>query len=862
MMKMLVVDGNSVINRAFYGIHSLSTKSGFPTNAIYGFLTILLSMTDENEPDKTVITFDKKAPTFRHKLYAEYKGQRKGMPEELAVQMPKLKEILTYLGFPIVELEGYEADDLLGTLSKACSDQGGVCIIATGDRDSFQLINENVMVRMAYTKAGKSAMQLVNLQTINEVYGILPEQLIDVKALMGDTSDNIPGVAGIGEKTAIELIKKFGSLDKLYANLDSEDIRPRVKEKLEAGRETAYLSRKLGTIDRNAPIDTNMDSYLTMPTDDENACKVLTELELFSIMDKFGIAANNSSKTQQAEDAGTMSLFLNQLSDDMLKAGSMDVLFHIANDTVAAFCVILPDALHLITENVEQLAVLVLSSPARKRTNQVKELCKYALKRGFEIQNVTFDLEIAAYILNPTASDYSVQKLATEYNIPVPAVDIHDNKALEPFLFDCRAFFPLANMLEGQIAENEQGYLFNDVELPLAAALADMEFTGIPLNTEGLKAYGHELREELDRLTQTIYTLAGEEFNINSPQQLGTILFEKLNLPAGKKTKTGYSTNIDVLEALQDKHEIVGHILAYRSIAKLISTYVDGLMKNVQADGRIHTSFQQTLTRTGRISSIEPNMQNIPIRTAQGSKLRKFFYAGEGHVLLDADYSQIELRVLAHMADDKNMVDAFVSDVDIHTKTASQVFNVAEEEVTHLLRTRAKAVNFGIVYGIGASSLSKDIGVTKKEAGQYIDNYLNNFDGVRDYLERTISMAQEKGYVETIMHRRRYLPELHSTNRMTLEFGKRVARNTPIQGTAADIIKIAMVRVWSRLKMEKLEARLVLQVHDELLVDCPEQEEERVREIMLQEMEYAISMKVPLKVDIEKGVNWLETKGL
>ena len=861
-MKMLVVDGNSVINRAYYGIHALSTKAGFPTNAIYGFMMILVGMMNDIEPDKTVITFDKKAPTFRHKLYTEYKGQRKGMPEELAVQMPKLKEILTYLGFPIVELDGYEADDLLGTLSKACSDQGGTCVIATGDRDSFQLIGENVMVRMAYTKEGKSAMQLVDLQTIRDVYGLRPKQLIDVKALMGDASDNIPGVAGIGEKTAIGLIQKFGSLDSLYENLGDEAIKPKAREKLEAGKETAYLSRELGTIDRNAPIDINMDSYLSMPIDHDNAYKLLAELELFSVMDKFGIATDNPAQMEQVEDAGTISLLLNHFSDDMLNAESMDVLFHISNESITAFCVILPDVLHLVTENAEQLAVSVLSSPTRKRTNHAKELYKFALKRGFEIQNVTFDLEIAAYILNPTASDYSVQELVREYNISVPALDGHDSTIPGQFLLDCRAFSPLANMLAGRITANEQEYLFNEVELPLAAALADMEFTGVPLDTEGLKAYGRELRAELDKLTQTIYTLAGEEFNINSPLQLGAVLFEKLKLPAGKKTKTGYSTNADVLEAIQDKHEIVGHILAHRTIGKLMSTYVDGLMKNVHADGRIHTTFQQTLTRTGRISSVEPNMQNIPIKTEQGSKLRKFFYAKPGHVLLDADYSQIELRVLAHMADDKNMIDAFVSDVDIHTKTASQVFNLTEEEVTPSLRKQAKAVNFGIVYGIGAKSLAKDIDVTTKEAGQYIDNYLNNFDGVKDYLERTIATAEETGYVETIIHRRRYLPELHSTNRMTLEFGKRVARNTPIQGTAADIIKIAMVRVWARLKMEKLEARLILQVHDELLLDCPEREEERVREIMLQEMEDAISMKVPLKVDIDRGSNWLEAKGL
>jgi len=546
----------------------------------------------------------------------------------------------------------------------------------------------------------------------------------------------------------------------------------------------------------------------------------------------------------------------------MLNAESMDVLFHISNDKIAAFCVILSDTLHLVTENAEKLAASVLSSSTLKRTNHAKELYKCALKGGFEVQGIMFDLEIAAYILNPTASDYSVQELSREYNIPVPALDGHENTVPGQFLLDCRVFSHLANMFAGRISENGQEYLFNDVELPLAAALADMEFVGIPLDTEGLKEYGRELRVELDRLTQTIYTLAGEEFNINSPLQLGTVLFEKLKLPAGKKTKTGYSTNVDVLEAIQDKHEIIGHILAYRSIGKLISTYVDGLMKNVHSDGRIHTTFQQTLTRTGRISSIEPNMQNIPIKTEQGSKLRKFFYAEQGHVLLDADYSQIELRVLAHMADDKNMIDAFVSDVDIHTKTASQVFNLPEEEVTPSLRKQAKAVNFGIVYGIGAKSLAKDIGVTTKEAGRYIDNYLNNFDGVKDYLERTIATAEETGYVETILHRRRYLPELHSTNRMTLEFGKRVARNTPIQGTAADIIKIAMVRVWSRLKTEKLDARLILQVHDELLVDCPEHEEEKVRAIVVQEMENAISITVPLKVDIDKGPNWLDAKGL
>ena len=862
-MKLLVLDGNSIVNRAFYGIKLLTTKSGEFTNGIVGFLNILEKLKEETQPDAVAVAFDMRAPTFRHKAFAGYKAQRKGMPPELAAQMPLLKELLQDLGYRIVTCEGWEADDILGTFARACEEKGDTCMIATGDRDSLQLVSPQTTVRLATTKFGQSAVTVYDEAKIREDYGVSPKQLIDIKAIQGDTSDNIPGVAGIGEKGAGELIRKFGSLQYIYDNLETLDIKPGMRAKLEASRDNAFLSYDLGTIRRIAPIDTGVADYGPAAGDPVTPAALMTRLELFKLMERLHITpgaavqkaetgeaaealpvheyADGAAVLAQCEDRGEAH-FLPKWNGDALEklyicgkfGGAMEIAAVPADD---AF-----------------LRAFLSSREIRKYTSGVKRLHRAALRLGKRLENAAMDAELAAYLLNPSGSDYTVGRLAAEYGVPTAAYEDETASAAAALAGVCAA-------LQRAIDENGQHELLETIELPLALVLGEMEESGFLVDRAAIGAYGEQLAAEAERLRQEIFEDVGYAFNVNSPAQLGEALFVKLGLPHGKKTKTGYSTNADVLEGLRDVHPAVDKVLRYRTLSKLKSTYCDGLLKVIAADGRIHSNFNQTETRTGRISSTEPNLQNIPVRTAIGREFRRFFIAPEGHKLVDADYSQIELRVLAHVANDAQMIDDFKSGRDIHTSTAARVFDMPEELVTPQMRSRAKAVNFGIVYGIGAFSLAKDIGVTRREAEDYIHDYLKNYRGVAEYMERVVEEAKKNGYVETLFGRRRYLPELASSNFNMRAFGERVARNMPIQGAAADIIKIAMIRVRDRLLAEKLEARLILQVHDELIVECPDAETARVEKILTEEMENAVSLSVPMIADAKSGQSWYAAKG-
>ena len=856
-MKLLAIDGNSILNRAFYGIKALTNKNGEYTNGIYGFMTILLKLLEEVKPEAVACAFDLSAPTFRHKMYDGYKAQRKGMPEELASQLAPLKELLGALGFAIVECEGFEADDILGTLSKAYSDQGESCVIATGDRDSLQLVGERVTVRLATSKMGQAVSTLYDQQAIQEKYGVTPHQLIDVKALMGDASDNIPGVAGIGEKTALSLIQKYHDLDTVYSQLDTLEVRPNVRSKLEAGKDMAYMSRKLAEICCQAPIDTRLDTYLRGKVDTQKAWSLFARLEMFSMREKWGLKEEDGTQPTEVPQGERVKLLCDPEDWETLvrEAQRVDLLLDQEGQKVA---VRVPGKLLLGDWSAWQEGLL--KELPKTRAWSSKPLYKAACSIGQEVQLAAFDGELAAYLLSPNSSSYELSQLAAQYQVGSETLKEETLESLQELVKPALSLTPLLNRLEAEIQEKEQKKLLDEIEIPLAKVLAGMEQEGFALDTQALRAYGEEMDQRLEALQSGITLYAGYAFNINSPRQLGQVLFEELGLPAKKKTKTGYSTNAEVLEGLRGKHPIIDLILEYRKLSKLKSTYVEGLLKVVCPDGRVRSTFQQTETRTGRISSTEPNLQNIPVRTPEGSVLRKFFQARPGWKLVDADYSQIELRVLAHMAEDAQMIAAFQRGEDIHTRTAAQVMGLPEEMVTPQLRSQAKAVNFGIVYGIGAFSLSQDIGVTVSEADQYIKNYLNTYSGVKAYMDRTIQFAKEHGYVKTLFGRRRYLPELTASNKVTRAFGERVAMNTPIQGTAADIIKIAMVRVFQRLEQEKLRARLILQVHDELLVEAPEEEVEQVKTLLKEEMEGAIQLKVPLVAEAKVGDNWLAAK--
>lgn len=863
-MKLLVIDGNSILNRAFFGIKLLTTKDGQFTNAIFGFMTTFEKVLGETNPDAVAIAFDMRAPTFRHKAYSGYKAKRKGMPDELASQMKPLKELLTLLGYKLVECEGYEADDILGTLAAACTRNGDECVIATGDRDSLQLVSPTVTVRIAATKMGKPEVTLYDEAAIMEKYGVSPKQLIDIKAIQGDTSDNIPGVAGIGEKGAGELISRFGNLDYIYENIETLDIKEGMRKKLIAGKESAYMSRMLGTICEEAPIDTDINSYVPSQCDSAGAARLMASLELFKLIDKLGLSREEipvvEKESNKAKKLSITSDFDFNETITYFEGKTVSIAYEISDGKVAELAILCDESIYDFSiENLEfssAVKKIFENEKIKKQLHNIKPLISVLLKQGVEAQGINCDTMLAAYLLNPNSSDYSIERLWQEYN----PEHFELNEDTIKLNYECAEISLLASCLMKLIDNKQQAKLLYEIEIPLAIVLADMENCGFMVDRDGIIEYDKIISEKLNSITNEVYEAVGYEFNINSPKQLGVALFEKLGLPASKKTKSGYSTSAEVLEGLRYEHPAVALILEYRTYSKLKSTYCDGLLKVIEDDGRIHSSFNQTETRTGRISSTEPNLQNIPVRTELGRELRKFFRAKDGCVLVDADYSQIELRVLAHISNDSAMIKAFNNSDDIHAITASQVFNLPLEMVTKTMRSRAKAVNFGIVYGIGAFSLSKDIGVTRKEADKYIKDYLAHYSGVDEYMRHTVEDAKRDGYVTTMFGRRRYLPELTSSKFNLRAFGERVARNMPIQGTSADIIKIAMIRVRNRLKAENMESKLILQVHDELIVEAPESEAKKAAEILREEMENAVTLSVPLIADAGIGKTWFEAK--
>ena len=860
-MTLLVLDGNSIINRAFYGIKLLTTKQGDYTNAVYGFLNMMLRFEDICKPDAIAVAFDLHAPTFRHKMYDDYKAGRHAMPDELRAQMPVIKNILKLLGIKVLECEGWEADDILGTLAKACREKGDTCFLATGDRDSLQLAHDGVKVLLARTKS----TDIMDEKAIFDAYGVEPHDLIQVKALQGDSSDNIPGVKGIGEKTALDLISRFKTLDYIYENIDDIDVKPGVRAKLKADKDNAYLSLKLGEIVTDAPVSTDINDYVISGGDKNAAASEFVRLELFSLIDKFNLNANDAMLTPDEPAQSRVIERLTCVDADYLleKIGDNDAYVYpvIIDNAISDLYFAFDDTVIVVPSEAPEYKYFVRNFFANKKckkyTYNSKYLHRLAAALGVECENVCGDLMLSAYLLKPSDNNYSVSHLGLEYSVATPeyknALSSTDENVTSAAMLK-----PLFEKTNELLFEADQVHLLTDIELPLARVLAKMEVVGFSVDRAGIEAFSSKLSTRIDELTSLIYEAVGHEFNINSPKQLGIALFEDLGLPCKKKTKSGYSTNADVLDSLRDENPVIELILEYRTLTKLKSTYCDGLLKAIDDDGRIHTSFNQVETRTGRISSLEPNLQNIPIRTELGREMRRFFVASDGNTLVDADYSQIELRVLSDLANDENMINAFNSGADIHTITASQVFNLPVEMVTKQMRSSAKAVNFGIVYGIGAFSLAKDIGVTRKQAQEYIDNYLNTYNGVREYMSNVIELARDRGYSETLFKRRRYLPELNASNFMVRSGGERIARNMPIQGTAADIIKIAMIRVDKRITEEKLDARLILQVHDELIVEVSEKDADRALKLVCEEMENACSMKVRLKADGNIGKTWYD----
>ncbi len=873
-MKYLIIDGNSIINRAFYGIKLLNAKDGHFTNALYGFMNILIGLDEKYSPDAVITAFDVHQPTFRHKMYSEYKAGRKSAPPELLEQFEPLKVLLKAYGCTVVECPGFEADDILGTLSASVNSEDH-CYIVTGDRDSLQLISDNVTVLLTTTKMGKTQTVEYDKNKLFEEFGVSPAGMIELKALQGDNSDNIPGVAGIGPKTAGDLIKKYGNIDNIYEDINALDASTGVKTKLEAGKDSAFFSRELGTIAKNAPVITDMKVYTESVRDAKTLLKELARHEMFKLISRLQLDEEKSeilSSSQNIKSDINLKFSVLDCSDAESVLSGKDKLylrFYFSDDNIS-FVGIASDGEIIVIENnsmfFDNFIKKTLESDTEKYTDESKKLYSYCLKKGIAVKNVVFDITLAAYLLDVNSSDYSIQSLALSYNVNAVIPQTSDDYSKE--FFDnnksfCESlilFKVLSERLVSIIKERNQMSLLKDIEIPLAEVLSSMELVGMQVDADGIKEFSDMLTSRISETESEIYVLAGESFNINSPKQLGIILFEKLGLPAKKKTKTGYSTNAEVLESLADDYPIVSLILEYRSYTKLKSTYCDGLLKSVDADNRIRSTFNQTETRTGRLSSLEPNLQNIPVRTSLGREMRKFFVARDGYKIIDADYSQIELRVLAALADDKNMLEAFNSGVDIHAVTASKVFDVPLEDVTSELRSKAKAVNFGIVYGIGAFSLSKDIKSTRTEAEAFIKSYLGLYSSVNSYLNRCVDDAKEKGYSETLYGRRRYLPELTASNGMIRSFGERVARNMPIQGTAADIIKIAMIKVYNRLKTDYPESKLIMQVHDELMAEAPEKDAEAVRLLIKEEMENAVKLSVKLCADAATGKSWYDAK--
>ena len=854
-MRLLVIDGNSIANRAFFGIKLLTTKDGQYTNAIYGFLNILLSLLKECQPDEVAVAFDLKAPTFRHQMYEGYKANRHGMPPELAQQMPVLKQLLADLGYRTVTAEGWEADDILGTLAAACAARRDDCFLATGDRDSLQLVSESTTVLLASTVMGRSKTVTMDVDAIREKYGIAPKQLIEVKSLMGDTSDNIPGVRGIGEKTALSLVQNFGSMEGVYQHIEDKLIKPKQREHLLEDRAMAQLSHTLGTIRTDAPIDTAEGAYAVGEGDKAAAVRLLQELEIHSLIPRFGLEgvapAAPEEEAVELPEAELAPLPLTPAGHYLVasrpavmgKQGSRNVELQPESWYAVQGTTVYPlgdgELVRLLDDAAVTLDVF-----------NAAPLYAMAMAAGGWGSSILWDGKLAAYLLDASASKYQVAELAASYRAAA-AFTCADYP-------DAGRLADLFARMKAEITARDEDRLYNDIEFPLAQVLADMTRTGVLVDRAGIQQFGEKLRQELAQVLDRIHMETGSDsFNPNSPKQLGEMLFDTMGLPHGKKTQRGWSTDAETLESLRD-YPLVEDVLEYRAYQKLNSTYVEGLLKVIGEDGRIHSTFNQTEARTGRLSSDNPNLQNIPIRTELGSQLRAYFVARPGCVLVDADYSQIELRILAHITGDKHMQQAFQCGEDIHRSTAAKIYNLPVDQVTPRLRSSAKAINFGIMYGKGAYSLSKDIGVTVKEADAFLKNYLAAFPSVSGYMDKTIADAKANGYVSTLFGRRRTLPELASTNFNVRASGERMARNTPIQGTAADVIKLAMVRVWKRLRDEKMASRLILTVHDELIVEAPEAEAEQAARILREEMEGCVQYAVPLSTDVHAGKNWLE----
>ncbi len=876
MEKLLIVDGNSILNRAYYGIRPLTAPDGTPTNAVYGFLNILFKYLEEEKPDYLCVAFDVKAKTFRHKMYDLYKAQRKPAPEDFLVQLPVIKNVLSALNCACIEKEGYEADDLIGTVSRLCEEKGVACRILTGDKDDLQLASENTVIKLVITRMGKTETTDFDREAVVEKYGVSPLEFIDVKGLMGDSSDNIPGVKGVGEKTAFSLIQQHKSIEKIYEDIDALEVTPSVKNKLLADKDSAFLSKTLATIDRYVPVEYHFEDFRRKAYDTKAVGELFAQLNFKSFLDKLNIPL-----AERSAHVETITASMKQITSEELfqiLPEKRQVYYQLDEDTLF-FALDEETVYYLSGVNDEQLRFFFESKDILKCGYDTKADILKLNERGIGMDGIGFDVMLAAYLAEPTRSSYDMETLCLTYigqELSETASRIEEDgqismnldaepeeeEKLQNSADRTLAIVKLSKYFAKKLEEDGQHKLYYDVELPLAQVLASMQLIGVYVDQNALKAFGDMLSKRISALQEEIFTFAGAEFNINSPKQLGEILFVTLGLPGGKKNKNGYSTNVDVLHKLLDKHPIIAKVLEYRQVSKLQSTYVEGMLPMINPKtGRIHSNFNQTVTATGRISSTEPNLQNIPVRTDLGREIRKMFVApNDDTCLVDADYSQIELRVLAHISGDETMQQSFIQNEDIHTRTASQVFGVAMEEVTPAMRSGAKAVNFGIVYGIGAFSLAQDLEISVKEADAYIKGYLKNYPKVDAFMKETVETARKQGYVSTLIGRRRNIPELNASNHNTRAFGERVAMNAPIQGTAADIIKIAMVQVYRRLQKENLKSKLILQVHDELIVETAKDEVMQVQQILKEEMEHACNLSVPLVVDMNVGQRWFDTK--
>ena len=843
-MKLLILDGNSVINRAYFGVRPLTTRDGLYTHAVYGFLNILERMEREEQPDAVCVAFDLHGPTFRHLQYDGYKATRHPMPEELAQQMPVMKQVLSAMNIPIYQCQGWEADDVIGTVGRICSNNGWECVIVTGDRDSLQLIDQNVHVKLVISKPGQTTATLYTEDRFREEYGFEPKKLIDLKSLMGDSSDNIPGVKGIGEKTALNLLRNFGSLDGVYDHLDDPAIKPKQRENLIAYKDNAYLSYDLATIRCEAPIDFEPMDAIVQPYNRPALYDLFVRLEFVRLIDKYGLRGSETEKAKPEKRGVSL-----PRTQELPKPGTQMAVYLAGDGSIG---IAWEKGVTAVTPMEAFGLGDVLCGAEGLILHDSKAMMHSLGDLGIVIGSVAFDTALAAYDLNPSQSDYPVSKLATNFL----GISIDDGDAAAC----AEALWNLYPILLDELKQQGMEKLYFEIELPLCGILYRMEQEGIAIDKDQLTVFGQMLTQRIADCEALIFSYSGGPFNINSPKQLGELLFEKMGLPPVKKTKTGYSTNADVLEKLKHQHPIIPAIMDYRMLSKLNSTYADGLMKAICDDGRIRTTFQNLVTATGRLSSAEPNLQNIPVRTDMGAEIRKMFVPKEGYVLVDADYSQIELRVLAHIADDEAMKSAFIGGQDIHTATASQVFGVASEDVTVLQRRHAKAVNFGIVYGISEFSLAEDIGVSRHQARDYIDSYLANYHGVRDYMKRVVEDARKTGYTMTLYGRKRYIPELTSSNFNIRQGAERIALNTPIQGTAADLIKLAMIRVDCALREHFPDARLLLQVHDELIVECPQGIATEVAALISSQMEGIASLSVPLVAEAKWGKSWYDAK--